>query len=51
VQLPSGEWETYEGGVDIWFGLKHALKSEFFRVVDEDMKCMGIREKRDGSKM
>jgi len=51
VKLPSGEWETYEGGVDIWFGLKHALKPDFFRVVEEDMEWMGVREKRDGSKM
>ena len=44
VKLPSGEWKSYEGGVDIWFGLKHALKADFFRVVEEDMKELGIGE-------
>jgi hypothetical protein len=49
VKLPNGEWETYEGGVDIWFGLKRSLISDFFKFVQADM--MKVGEKVERSKM
>lgn len=53
VKLSNGEYKSYEGGVDVWFGLKHSLKPKFLRVFDDDMRAMGFGEAigRDKSRL
>jgi len=35
-RLPDGSWKTYDGGVDVFFRVKHSLKAGVMKIVEED---------------
>jgi hypothetical protein len=42
VQYGDGTWDSYEGGADVVFSIKHDLKPKFLLLVAQDMQAPSL---------